>query len=815
MKRLRLMFAAGCLLSLFFIPPAAAQTTLSQTIRGSVVDKESKFPLTGVNISLPDLPGGLRGTATDANGKFVITQVPLGRHRIQLRYLGYKEVQLTNIVVDAGREVILNLEMEESAQQLQELVIHATRSGEVANEMAMASARQFSVEETDRYAGSRGEPSRMAANFAGVQGADDSRNDIVIRGNSPSGVLWRLEGITIPNPNHFNIPGTAGGSISIINNRFLGNSDFFTGAFPAEFGNSTAGAFDLKMRNGNASKHEFMAQFGFLGTEAMAEGPLNKAKGSSYLATFRYGNLWLFDKAGIDIGTQAVPFYSDGFIRLNFPQKKGGNISLWGLAGSSTIDILISEQEADDRNIFGSNDRDQYFTSRMMTTGATWSQPLNKNSYFKVTAAYSLSSIKANHDYLFLQRDSTGEPLLQNSRYVIDSIRPLLDYRFADHRISLAPSFNYKLSARAAFKAGALIEYNRFSAYDSVRTVDSNLVNFSAWQQRWDANSGFLQIQPYAQWKYLFSEQLTGTLGISAFYSSINNNSFSPLEPRLGLSYELPKGQRLSFAAGLHSQMQAPYLYYYNPLIGQGVNRPYNLNMGLMKSLHLVSGYQRMLAKDLRLLTEIYFQHLYNIPVEIQPSSFSMVNAGAGFSRLFPLELQNSGLGRNYGLEITLEKFFSKHYYFLITTSLFDAKYQGSDGIWRNTDFNGRYAINALFAREFSVGKNSKLNLGARFSTIGGRWYGPVDEAASRALQEVVFADATRNTLQFNPYRRLDLKVDYKMNRKGLTHTIAVDLVNFLGIQNQLTLTYIPQAPYVQEQFQLGFLPVFFYRIDF
>jgi ethanolamine utilization microcompartment shell protein EutS len=792
-----------------------ALAQLSQTIRGRVVDKESKFPLTGVAVMLPDLPGGAQGSSTDAQGKFVLEKVPLGRHRIVLRYLGYKELQLNNIIVDAGKEVVLQLEMEEAMQQLGEVVIAATRNGEVANEMALASARQFSVEETDRYAGSRGEPSRMAANFAGVQGADDSRNDIVIRGNSPAGVLWRLDGITIPNPNHFNIPGTAGGSISIINNRFLANSDFFTGAFPAEFGNSTAGVFDLKMRNGNADKHEFMAQFGFLGTEAMAEGPINRKKGSSYLATYRYGNLWLFDRAGIDIGTQAVPFYSDGFIRLNFPQKKGGNWSLWGLAGTSTIDILISEQEADERNIFGSNDRDQYFTTRMLTTGATYSKAINKNSFFKVTTAFSSSTVTAKHNYLFLQRNAQGEPLIQNQRYVIDSIRNLLDYRFADRRLSVAPSYNLKINSRATLKAGALIEYHLFAAYDSVRVVDSTLTQFSAWQRRWDADAGYLQLQPYVQLKYMLTDRLAATAGISAYYSGINNNSFSPLEPRLGLQYDLPKNQKLSFAAGLHSQMQPSYLYFYNPRLGQGITQPYNLGMGLMKSLHLVGGYQRMLAKDLRLLTELYYQHLYDIPVEIAPSSFSMVNAGAGFSRVFPNELQNTGLGRNYGIEFTLEKFFSKQYYFLVTTSLFDAKYQGSDGVWRNTDFNGRYAINALIAREFSIGKRNKLNLGARFSTIGGRWYGPVDVAASRALQEVVFADASRNTLQFNPYRRLDLKVDYKMNRKGVTHTIAVDLVNFLGIENQLTLTYVPQPPYIQEQFQLGFLPVFFYRIDF
>ncbi len=158
---------------------------------------------------------------------------------------------MDNVIVNSGKEVILNIEMEESTALLEEVVIYAQRNGEVRNEMATVSARQFSVAETNRYAGSRGDPGRMASNFAGVQGADDSRNDIIVRGNAPSGVLWRLEGVNIPNPNHFAIPGTGGGPVTILNNKFLSNSDFFTGAFPAEFGNGIAGAFDLEMRNGN------------------------------------------------------------------------------------------------------------------------------------------------------------------------------------------------------------------------------------------------------------------------------------------------------------------------------------------------------------------------------------------------------------------------------------------------------------------------------------------------------------------------------------------------------------------------------------
>ncbi len=789
---------------------------LSQNIRGTIIDKEAKFALIGATGNIITLNN--TGAVANEEGNYIFENVPVGRHTIKFSYVGYEDVVLNNIVVDAGKEVILNIEMQESLSELMEVVVKARRNGQASNEMALVSARQFSVEETDRYAGSRGEPARMASNFAGVQGADDSRNDIVIRGNSPSGVLWRVEGVSIPNPNHFAIPGTSGGPVSIINNKYLTNSDFFTGAFPAEFGNSTSGVFDLKLRNGNNKKHEFMVQFGFLGSEAMAEGPLNKDKGSSYMATYRYANLWLFNKIGVDIGTAAVPKYQDGFLRFNFPQKDGANLALWAFGGNSTIDILISEQTLEDRNIFGSNDRDQYYSSAMGVAGITYSKPIKKKTFVKATLAASSNLQDANHDYVLLNNDSEGNPIVDGDKYSINRLIPILDYVFKETKYSGVLSINQKFSARSTLKFGINADLVNFNSYDSARVVTPQpQVTITPWDTRWLSDRNYLQLQPYAQWKYFIDERWTMNIGATSFYSSINSNSFSAIEPRAGVSFEPANGNKLSLATGLHSQMQSPYTYFYGESL-QNENSDYlNHEMGLTKSWHFVLGYNKLLAKNMRLMIETYYQKLFNIPIETDPaSSFSMVNSGAGFSRIFPEELVNEGTGRNYGVELTLEKFFSDGFYFLTTASLFDAKYKGADGVLRNTDFNGKYAFNALFAKEIKF-KRSALSLGAKFTAVGGRWYGPVDEAASEAAQEIIYQDADRNTLQFDAYKRLDGKIDYKINRRGLTHTIAIDLVNPLGIQNILSLSYAPQpdGTFIKQEYQLGFLPVFFYRVNF
>jgi len=790
---------------------------LTQTVRGTVVDKESQFPLPFVNVVIKSLPDANLGATTDENGVFRIDGVPLGRQSIEATYIGYQAVTLDGIVITSAKEMILKIEMEESATKVGEVVVTATKRGEVLNEMATVSTRQFSVEETNRYAGSRGEPARMASNFAGVQGADDSRNDIVIRGNSPQGVLWRLDGINIPNPNHFSIAGTGGGPVTILNNKFLANSDFFTGAFPAEYGNGIAGVFDLKMRNGNNQKHEFSGQLGFLGTELMAEGPLGGG-GASYLATFRYSTLQLFSALNIDVGTDAIPQYYDGAFRFNFPLKKGGNLAFWGIGGNSTIDIVLSTATAPDTSaeLYGANDRDQYFTTSMFTTGMTYTQPLDKNTFIKAGLAYSKTNIFANHNYI--ERDIVGG-MFENVE-----TRPILDYQFHEGKYSTYLHYNKKINAKTTFKAGINLDVFDLNYIDSVRQIvpatDTTVASYTNWNVRWDAKDKILLAQPFAQVKYKFSDKLTLIGGVTATYSSVNDKSLSPLEPRLGLAYQINNTQKLSFGTGLHSQTQSNYIYYYGDETAGNAPVGYNKDqIGLTKSLHAVIGHDIAFKNALRLKSEIYYQYLYDVPVNTYSSSYSLVNSGSGFSRLFPDSLTNEGTARNYGAEFTLEKFFSGGYYFLVTASFFDAKYKGSDGVLRNSVFNGRYALNALFSKEFTFKNGTSLNIGGKVTRAGGRWYGDVDEEQSRLQQDVVYVDATVNTRQFRPYFRVDGKVSFIWNRPNTTHEISIDFVNFLGIQNILTLSYAPQpdptASSIVESYQLGFLPLFYYKIDF
>ncbi len=781
------------------LPLGLAAQQRHQTVKGTIADKESKSPLIGVAVTITDLQPPL-GSTTDENGAFTITNVPVGKHDIRIQYIGYQPITLSGVLVTSAKEVVLPLELEESATNLDEVEVKSRR--EHINDMALISAKTFDVQETERYAGSRADPARMASNFAGVQGADDSRNDIVIRGNSPQGVLWRLEDVDIPNPNHFSVPGTTGGPVTILNNKTLGNSDFFTGAFPAEYGNGTAGVFDLKMRNGNKDRTELTAQLGFLGTELAAEGPISKKSGSSYLVTYRYSTLKLFDGLNIKIGTSSVPNYQDAAVKLNFPIGKKANLSFFGIGGLSRIDLIVSTLKEPSEEIYGESDRDQYFYSNTGIGGTSFSYTINASTYTKVTVAQTVNEIGAHHDKVF-----------RDANFRLDSMKSILDYIFTTNSTSAHWYINKKLSAKHTVKSGILNNYFWVNYVDSSRQYPPSRQD---WQHRINYQGGTNLAQAYLQYKYRPTDALTITAGLHGQY--LSHNGSSAIEPRIAARWRMNGNNTFSLGYGLHSQMQQLYQYFAHlPQYSQAYM--HNYNVGFTSSHHTVAGYEHNF-KALRVRTEAYYQYLFNIPIEIrQGSSFSGLNQGASFNRLFPDTLKNAGTGYNYGLELTLEKPFSCGYYVMFTGSVFDSKAKGNDGIYRSTDYNTRFAVNALGGYERKLGKNSTLLTGAKITYAGGRLYSPPDMAASNALADLVVVDSLRNTLAFPDYFRADLKLGVRINARKLTHEIAIDLVNVFGVKNLLALTYSPDLaaqgayPFIKE-YQLGFLPLFYYRVD-
>jgi hypothetical protein len=760
-----------------------------QNIRGTVIDKLSQTPIIGATVQINN---SNKQTITDEKGNYVLTEITPDRYEINVLFVGYKEVVIPNVIVTSGKEVVLDVMMEDEYKKLAEVVIKTSNKAGTINKLATVSARTFSMEEVNRFAGGRSDVARLAANFAGVSTPDDSRNDIVIRGNSPVGVLWKIDGMNVTNPNHFAAVGTTGGAVSALNTNLLKNSDFFTSAFPAEYGNATSGVFDIGFRNGNSKKRETTIQLGVItGLEATTEGPINKEKGSSYLVGYRYGLASVAQTFGVNIGTTATPSYQDLSFKLNSGTSKLGKFSVFGILATSSINI----SGGNSGSLYG-NGNQVDFASKIGIVGLNHFKQINPKSFISSTIGINYS-----------QTDQTSYDFERPSN--VSFIKEISNV--AKTGYNLSSTYNLKLNSKFFVKAGIEDELIGLDLFYKTKQNSSD-----AWKQVWDYNNTTNLAQAFVHVKYNINEKLILNAGIHS-QKFFLNNSFS-VEPRLGLKYAVNSKSSFSLGYGLHSQMQPINVYFLQTQNPDGSHAYNNKNLDFTKSQHFVLGYDLQPFKDWRLKTEMYYQAIYNVPVNTFSSSYSMLNTGSSFKTDLEDNLINDGTGSNYGAEVTIEKFFSNGYYGLFTSSLYSSKYKGSDGVERNTAFNGKYVFNILGGKEWKVGSESrnKISTDIKFTNAGGRAYTPVDIAASQSSNhEVLSTDAYSDN--YDNYYRLDIKGSYTINSKTkkLSQSFSLDLQNVTNHKNMFSQSYDNRNQSLSTTYQLGFFPNFIYKLQF
>ncbi|MCW5922356.1 MAG: carboxypeptidase regulatory-like domain-containing protein [Saprospiraceae bacterium] len=798
------------LLPLMLLLTTASIFAQTSTLRGVVLDKQAETPLIGATVVLlasaatseADAP---LGATTDVNGKFTIANVPVGRQTLRVTYLGYEPQTIPNILVTAGKEAQLDVRLEESFTKMGEVVITAqVNKDKPMNDLATISARQFNTEEVMRYSGGRNDVAKLVANFAGVAANNDARNDIVIRGNSPTGVLWRLEGIPIPNPNHFSTLGTTGGPVSALNPNMIANSDFLTGAFPAEYGNALAGVFDINLRTGNKERPEYMVQLGaFSGLEALVEGPLNKQHDGSFVVAYRHSFTELASAAGLNIGTTATPRYKDLSFNVDFGNGKAGKWSLFGIGGHSAIDFLGAEIDTTD--LFANPNENAYNVSKFGVVGLKHNLLLNDRSYVRTVLSASHSGNTYTADDLSI--DDNGTPF------------QIWDVRDAGNTYRLSSYYNLKASSRLTLRSGILVQQQQLNTQVRTRnnTPDLDDDGLPDWFTERDFDGWFHQSEAYAQAQYRLTKTLTLNAGLHTLYFA-KTEDFA-LEPRAALNWQFAPKHTLSLGYGMHNQTQPLPVFLFRERQADGSFVETNSNLGFTRNQHFVLGYDFKPAPSWRVKAEAYYQDLSKVPVESISSSFSILNTGADF--IFPEKnnLVNNGTGRNIGAELTVEKFFSQGWYSLLTVSLFESTYKGSDGVERSTAFDGGYVLNALAGKEFKLGDSGRrfLTLDTKLTAAGGRPYTPINLEASQAAGEEVLYDDQAFSLRLDDYFRWDVKVGFRLNsaKRKLSQTFFLDFQNVTNKANIFAMRYNEVRGNVGRIDQIGFFPDLLYRIEF
>ncbi len=790
---------------------------LNQTIRGLVTDQDSKLPIAGATVAIAG-SNPLKATITDAQGVFRLDNIPIGRFTIQVSSMGFENIILPNIVVNSGKEVVLTINMQEAVTQLKAVVVTVdkNRAG-VLNDMSIVSGRSVSPEQTNRYAGGFNDPSKILSNFAGVANTGDGSNDIIVRGNSPKYIQWRLEGVQIANPNHFSDQSSVGGSVSTLNNNLLATSDFYTGAFSAEYGDVLSGVYDVKLRQGNNEKFESIFGFGVVGSELTVEGPFKKGYKGSYLLNYRYSTVSLISKLGLFDELNGTLNFQDATFKVVLPTKKAGTFSVFGLGGLSNFlfkDVSPSLwQTPGNRFVSNKTSEDYKKRSHLLNLGMNHTLTLNKRSYITTTLALSSEGIRDEvfENFLYKLYDNSGN--YRKDSVVNDALNFNGRLKKLTYRGEI--TYNNKISSKHKIQIGtkyALFNYN----FEQSMFKDSTAARFTLV----DFDEKVSTLRNFVNWRYRINSSLTTVLGVHNMNVLLNKKS--TVEPRFAINWKLDKSSSVNAGYGLHSTMESIHHYFSKVKLPDGSIVEPNKDLDLLKAHHFVLGYEKRFSRNMMMKLEVYYQKLYNLPVANSDTNlFATINEGLEFQYV---ELINKGKGENYGIELTVERFFNKNYYYLFNASIYNSTYKALDGIERNTRFNGNYLVNLLFGKDFpKLGRkqNKTISFNGRAFIGGGKKIIPllrdangnlaVDPASSRYYD---YTKAYRNSL--DDIYQITLSVGYKINKKRATHEIFLNIDNITNNRARLNEYYDSgEAGSVGYMRQSSVFPNLMYRVYF
>lgn len=773
------------LLTLFFYINLSAQTT--QTIRGRIIDTNTEKPLAGANIVLKKTT---IGTQADDNGYFRFEKIPVGRYQLEISSVGFETQTISEVLLESGKEVVLEIRLQEATKQLGEAIVKAPSNNLTGS---LTSIHSITTEQIFRYPGTYLDPARLASAYAGVANSNDQANGMVIRGNSPNSMQWRLEGVEIVNPNHLSNAGTFSdritqnaGGVNILSAQLLGNMNFLTGAFPAEYGNALSGVMDMRLRKGNNQRHEFTAQAGLIGLDLSAEGPLsNTKKNGSYLVNYRYSFTGLLGLLGVTFGGEDITFQDFSF-NVSLPTKKAGTFTFFGMAGLSS-NYFAGQRDTTQWEV-QKDGFDINFTNKMGALGATHSKNIGDRLLWRtVLVGSGLESVRKGY---VLSKSNFQRFLTQS-----DSV--------TKGRISLSSSLSYKINAKNLLKIGAFITRQS----DGIYSVSND-------KSAKGEGQGFV-LQPYINWQFTPISKLTVNVGLH--YLNYIVNKTQSVEPRVSLGYQLTGNQSLSFAYGLHSQLQLPQVYFaYNSLL----QTTPNASLDFTKAHHYVLSHQYYFKRGSYFKTELYYQKIFNAPV-ITTSPLFTHRVDPGFSTLNLVEdfidepLQNKGTGQNYGIEITYQQYLTNGFYTLINGTLYNSTYVGGDGIKRNTRYNGKHIFNLTAGKEWEYSKNRMIGASIRLIWLGGFYETPIDEQGSQQAGQAVYKVTEAFTIKQPDYFRPDFRIYLKRSKQRYSRTLALDMQNIASYKNTAYSYYDILQKKIVKQYQLGLIPVLSYRWEF
>ena len=777
----------------------------AQTVRGTVTDAISGEKLIGATVKVVETG---TGSVVDLEGNFRIDIPQSGRYTLETSYVGYEPNVMKEVLVAGVKEVVIDIQLRENNTELTEVVVRPRVNKEATvNPAVLTGGVMLSMEEASRFAGGYNDPARLVMSFAGISGEADG-SGLSIHGNAPERMQYRIEGVEVFTPNHFNDTWNAGyGLVSALNTDVIGNSDFFTSTFNANYNNALSGVFDVKMRTGNNAKHENILQIGTVSEELTLEGPISRKSNSSYIVNYRYGFTSLVDKLNLIDTDGAHVDFQDFSAKLMFPTKRAGTFSIFGLGFyDTTWDERVNLE--DTHSAYDASDNDAKLAQ--LLAGVSHKIHLGNKWTWRTTAAYNMQHLKNDIYYYGLERSAEGfisQPLAyeEPERKYLFSIQ-----KVNEDRLLFNTELSKQVTDRWLIQLGGEYSHRFFNlAYKSVDQLYAPVSTMHEYTKMKD-DTGLANI--FCQNLVRVSNYFSLSAGIAGNYFLLSKD-FS-VEPRASLKWDPDEKNSFSMGYGLHSMIEKLDAYFYRNADGNLANK----DLGLTKAHHLHATYVHKLNSNLTLRMNAYYEYGFDTPVGIDGSTYCVTNRYFFYT---DEPLVNKGNTRNYGGDITLEHYMNRGFFGQTNFSLYKSQYRGVDKVWRNQLYDRGFMFKILGGKEWMIGKNM-LNVSVKYSIQGGLRYTPIDVEQMRANiaagiidDNPIYKDNEAFSQRFDPSGIVDLTISYKINRRHVSHTFAFEGLNILQTETPLYQRFDLGTLDVRTDKSGLSLPNIFYRLDF
>lgn len=749
---------------ILFLTLIAFSFTAAQTqkgiIKGKVSDLNSKEYLIGANVLVQ---GTTMGASTNENGEFTIPNVPIGNHTIRFSYIGYETIVKTDVVVRPERITFVNVELKQSAFQSDEISVTAGyfQNKDVSN----VNAVNFNAEEIKRSPGSMGDVSRILLAMPSTAKVSDDQNDLAVRGGSPSENGFFVDGISVPNINHFPSIGATGGPIGILNIDFIDNVNFLTSGFSPKYGDRLSSIVDIQYREGNREKFEMQADLNLSGFGGGIEGPLPGGKGS-WMISGKKSYLDIIMDLFFDSG--AMPRMADLQGKVVYDINKQHKLSLLDIFAHNTEDFNSQDAIDLDSDDYGSIENIQN------TVGLSWRALWNNNFYSITSASHSL--ITFTNEFFKVSTDELT--------YMGDNSEQYVNFR----------NINYaQLSLRTNLEFG--VDFNRASGkYDYTRASDTT--NLGTVNPTFVIKNSINPIKAGAFVNLIISpfNKLTFSLGLRNDWYSINNKYL--FSPRFSISYDINDVCKIFTNGGIFYQ-RLPMV-----LLSQTEN---NERLSIIKAYHYGLGLEYLLNEDTKLTLEVYDKEYTDLPLDANNPARSIIDDGLSNNDFGNyLSLYSNGRAYTRGIEFLIQKKLAKDIYGLISGSYFRSRYQGYDGKWYNRVYDNKI----IFSLIGGYKPNEEWEFSVRWTFAGGCPYTPYDIENSKAARYGIIDQNRIMEERYPAYHSLHFRVDKKFFFSNQSLDIYISLWNVYNRKNVADYSWNSEKNIQETSTQWGLLPI-------